>query len=93
MVGGGALNEPLCRWTADAAGLPVLVGPVEATAVGNLVGQAIALGELGSLDDAREVVRASFDPVVYEPSPSAAWPEALERFEHLANGRREEVLA
>jgi rhamnulokinase len=93
MVGGGALNEPLCRWTADAAGLPVLVGPVEATAVGNLVGQAIALGELGSLDDAREVVRASFDPAVYEPSPSAAWPEALERFEHLANGRREQVLA
>jgi rhamnulokinase len=93
MVGGGALNEPLCRWTADAAGLPVLVGPVEATAVGNLAAQAIALGELASLDDAREVVRASFDPAVCEPSTSAAWLEAVERFEHLANGRREQVLA
>jgi rhamnulokinase len=95
IVGGGALNGPLCRWTADAAGLPVLVGPVEATAVGNLVAQAIALGELGSLDDARAVVRASFELTVYEPSSSTAWLEATERFESLsgANGRREEVHA
>ena len=93
IVGGGALNEPLCRWTADAAGLPVLVGPVEATAVGNLIAQAIALGELGSLEEAREVVRASFDLPVYEPSLSAAWLEAVERFQHLTNGQREEVPA
>ena len=95
IVGGGALNRPLCRWTAEAAGLPVLVGPVEATAVGNLVGQAIALGELGSLDEGREVVRSSFAPDVHEPSPTAAWLEATERFEQLsdANGPREEALA
>ncbi len=95
IVGGGALNRPLCRWTAEAAGLPVLVGPVEATAVGNLVGQAIALGELGSLEEGREVVRSSFAPAVHEPSPTAAWLEATERFERLseANGRREEALA
>jgi rhamnulokinase len=83
VVGGGSLNRPLCRWTADAAGLPVLAGPVEATAVGNLVAQAIALGELGSVDEAREIVRASFEPAVCEPSPSAAWLEAVERFEEL----------
>jgi rhamnulokinase len=95
IVGGGALNRPLCRWTAEAAGLPVLVGPVEATAVGNLVAQAIALGELGSLEEAREVVRASFAPTAYEPSPSSAWLEAAERFEGLSeqNGQREEVWA
>jgi rhamnulokinase len=83
IVGGGALNVPLCRWTADAAGLPVLAGPVEATAVGNLVTQAIALGELGSLEEAREVVRASFEPDVWEPSSSTAWLEATERFADL----------
>jgi rhamnulokinase len=95
IVGGGAQNGPLCRWTAEAAGLPVLVGPVEATAVGNLAAQAIALGELGSLEEAREVVRASFAPAVYEPSPSSAWLEATERFESLSepNGQREEVWA
>ena len=46
VVGGGAQNELLCRWTANAAGRPVLAGPVEAAAIGNLVVQAIALGEL-----------------------------------------------
>ena len=60
VVGGGARNELLCRWTAEAAGVPVLAGPEEATVIGNLLVQAIALGELGSLADAREVVRRSF---------------------------------
>ena len=60
IVGGGARNELLCRWTAAAAGLPVLAGPEEATLLGNLLVQAIALGEIGSVAEAREVVRASF---------------------------------
>jgi|GEM_PF-6040813 len=46
--------------------------------------QAIALGELSSLDDAREVVSASFQPKVYEPQQSAAWQEARERFDEIA---------
>jgi rhamnulokinase len=83
VVGGGARNELLCRFTADATGLPVLAGPEEATAVGNLLVQALALGELGSLADAREVVRRSFEPALYEPRPSAAWQEARERFAAL----------
>ena len=75
VVGGGARNEPLCRWTAAAAGpAGASPGPVEATVVGNLLVQAIALGELGSLEEAREVVRASFEPASYEPEdePSLA---------------------
>jgi rhamnulokinase len=80
IVGGGARNELLCRWTADATRLPVLAGPDEATVIGNLVVQALALGELGSLGDAREVVRASFSPVLYEPRDSAAWDDAYAEF-------------
>jgi rhamnulokinase len=83
VVGGGARNEPLCRWTASASELPVLAGPEEATLLGNLLVQAIALGELGSLAEAREVVRASFAPRVHEPEPSSRWREARVRFAAL----------
>jgi rhamnulokinase len=95
IVGGGALNTLLCQWTADATALPVLAGPAEATAIGNLAVQAMALGELGSLDEARQVIRASFEPRVHEPSPSTAWLEAAERFAQMATsgGPRQEVNA
>jgi rhamnulokinase len=83
IVGGGARNELLCRWTANAAQLQVLAGPEEATVVGNLVVQAIALGQLGSPAEARDVVRASFRPVAYEPVEAAAWSEAADRFEEV----------
>ena len=87
MVGGGARNELLCRWTAEAAGLPVVAGPEEATLVGNLLVQAMALGELASLEEARDVVRASFVPVTYEPSFAPAWVEARDRFAELLTTR------
>jgi rhamnulokinase len=81
LVGGGARNELLCRWTAGAAGLPVLAGPEEATLLGNLLVQAMALGEISSLAEGREVVRASVAPTAYDPQDTAAWQEARERFE------------
>jgi rhamnulokinase len=80
VVGGGARNELLCRWTAAAAGVPVEAGPEEATLVGNLLVQAIALGEIGSVAEARGVVAASFAPTTYEPERSPAWDEARARF-------------
>ena len=69
IVGGGAANGLLCQLTADVTGRPVLAGPVEATAIGNLLVQAWATGELGSLADLRAVVRRSTPPQVYEPRP------------------------
>ena len=95
VVGGGARNERLCRWTAEAAAMPVVAGPAEATEIGNLAVQAIALGELTSLDDARSVIRASFEPSVYEPQGSPAWREARERFDRIVSDAqaREEVGA
>ena len=86
VVGGGARNELLCGWTANAAELPVAAGPVEAAVVGNLSVQAIALGELGSVDEARRLVRDSFEPTVHEPEPSSAWAEARGRFHDLTTG-------
>ena len=84
IVGGGSRNALLCRFTADAAGLPVVAGPEEATLLGNLLVQAIALGEIGSLAEGREVVRRSFAATVHEPVASPAWDEARQRFTELA---------
>jgi rhamnulokinase len=68
VIGGGVRNALLCRLTADIVGRPVLAGPVEATALGNVLVQARAVGELGSLSDMRAVAAASADPAVYEPA-------------------------
>lgn len=67
LVGSGASSEALCRLVADFAGRPVLAGPVEATAVGNLLVQAMADGRVGSLTELREVVRRSFRPRAFPP--------------------------
>jgi rhamnulokinase len=68
IVGGGSLNELLCRRTADRAGLPVLAGPVEATALGNVLVQARALGAVtGSLEALRDLVARTHPPRRYEP--------------------------
>ena len=80
VVGGGARNELLCRWTADAAGLPVLAGPEEATLLGNMLVQAMALGEISSLAEGRELIAASVAPTAYEPQETSKWQEAKERF-------------
>jgi len=73
MVGGGARNELLCQLTADAAEMPVLAGPVEATALGNVLVQARASGVIeGGLEVLRELVRATQDIRRYEPGPALA---------------------
>jgi rhamnulokinase len=71
VIGGGARNELLCRLTADLLGRPVLAGPVEATALGNVLVQARAVGEVGSLAEMRAVAAASAVPVVHEPAGGA----------------------
>ncbi|NLX37489.1 MAG: rhamnulokinase [Chloroflexi bacterium] len=83
VVGGGSQNRLLCQLTADATQRVVVAGPVEATATGNVLLQAISRGELASLQEAREVVRASFDLTTYHPGPAAPWDDAYERFLHL----------
>ncbi len=68
LVGGGSQNTLLCQLTADATGLPVLAGPVEATAIGNVLVQARAQGLVtGDLEALRALVVAAFPVVRYEP--------------------------
>jgi rhamnulokinase len=80
VVGGGARNQTLCQFTADATGTLVIAGPIEATAIGNIAVQAIASGLIESISEARVVVRRSFNVITYEPQNSAGWDEAYERF-------------
>ena len=79
IVGGGTQNRLLSQFTADAIGRPVITGPIEATAAGNMIMQAMALGHLASLEEGRQVVRNSFDVTTYEPVSRTGWDEAYAR--------------
>lgn len=85
IIGGGSRNALLCRFTADATGLPVVAGPAEATAAGNLMMQALALGHVRSLAGMRDVIRGSFSLQSYEPGEAEAWDEAYERFQKIVS--------
>jgi len=83
VVGGGTQNRSLCQATADACGRAVVAGPVEATATGNLMMQAIASDDVSNSVEARDVIRRSFPTNVYEPRTSERWDAAYERFVDL----------
>jgi rhamnulokinase len=80
IVGGGSQNELLNQMTADACGRAVVAGPVEATAIGNMLVTAMATGDVKSLEDVREIVRRSFDVKRYEPRETGPWDEAYLRY-------------
>jgi len=80
IVGGGTQNTLLSQFAADAMQRQVISGPVEATAIGSIMIQAIAAGEVGSLAEAREIIAASFPTTRYDPGPATGWDEAYERY-------------
>jgi rhamnulokinase len=80
VVGGGSQNAVLCQFTADACDRPVQAGPVEATALGNVLVQALGLGLVGSLAEGRDLVRRSFDVITYTPRHPDRWHEPYRRF-------------
>ena len=88
IVGGGAQNKLLSQMAADATGRRVVTGPIEATALGNVMMQAVALGDVANIAQAREVIRASFAVDEFTPQNTAAWDEAYPRFEALLNSDR-----
>jgi rhamnulokinase len=85
IVGGGTQNKLLCQMAADATGRRVVAGPVEATAIGNVMMQAVASGAIGSIAEARDVIRHSFDVEEYTPQATQPWDDAFGRFQSLVN--------
>jgi rhamnulokinase len=87
VVGGGSQNEMLCQFTADASGREVIAGPVEATALGNIMVQAIATGQLSDLAAGREALSSSVVMRSYRPARQTEkeWASAFERLKRLAS--------
>jgi rhamnulokinase len=85
VVGGGGKNELLCQMTADATGRRVVVGPYEATALGNALVQAMAAGDVADLTDLRKIVARSFELKTFQPTGVEAWNAAAERFAAVCN--------
>jgi rhamnulokinase len=83
IVGGGTRNRLLCQLAADATGRTVEAGPVEATAAASIVMQAMASGRVGSLREARDLVRRSFEVARFEPRANPALDDALARLRRL----------
>lgn len=80
IVGGGSRNALLAQFTADATSLPVMAGPAEATIIGNILLQAVALGRLDSPDEARRLAASCSALRQYDPHPSTAWDDAYAIF-------------
>lgn len=83
IVGGGTQNKLLSQFAADATGKHVITGPIEATALGNVLMQMLALGHIDSLAQGRQVIRQSFDVLTFEPQTKTAWDDAYGRFVNL----------
>ena len=80
IIGGGSRNRLLNQLTADATGRTVIAGPVEATAIGNILVQAQATGQISSLAEGREIIRNTFDVTIFEPHLTASWEDAYARY-------------
>jgi len=80
IIGGGSRNTLLNQFTANAIHLPVLAGPAEATALGNILVQMVAMGDLASLEEARQLVCSSFQLANYLPQDGDVWEEQYQRF-------------
>ena len=85
MVGGGIHNKLLCQLTANACGVPVHAGADQCTALGNALGQALALGILKDRDEIRQVMRDSFETVTYRPQDQDAWRDKRESYRRLCS--------
>ncbi len=83
IVGGGSQNRLLCQMTADACQRQVIAGPVEATAIGNILMQQVGFGRISSIAQARQMLRAETALNIYEPNVTNCWDHAFERFQSL----------
>ena len=80
LLGGGTKDSFLCQMTADSLDMPVIAGPTEATALGNIILQFIALGDIADVDAGREIIKAQENLKEYKPVNSAEFEEAYQKF-------------
>ncbi len=83
LLGGGTKDSFLCQMTADSLGIPVIAGPTEATAIGNIMLQLIALGEIKDINEGRKLVRKSEKFKIYTPQEHNKWLEGYEKYEKI----------
>jgi rhamnulokinase len=81
MIGGGSQNALLCQFTANSIARPVWAGPQEASAIGNILVQYMALGQIGTLQEARSIVKQSFPIITFEPEDSNVWNDGYAIFQ------------
>ena len=80
MIGGGIQSKLLCRMAAGANGRKVIAGPVEATALGNIAVQMMAMGEIRDVKEARHIIAESETTYEYLPQDTEKWDAAYEKF-------------
>ena len=85
IIGGGSLNKYLNQFTANATGATVLAGPQEGTAIGNIMLQAKAAGQVKDIWEMRQIIANSLDLVKYEPTDKATWDQAYEKYLKVTN--------
>lgn len=86
IVGGGCKNTVLSQYTSDVLNRPVTAGPIEATAIGNVISQLIAIKEIDDVIQAREIVKRSFPTEEYAPESASLWDEAYGRYKGIISG-------
>jgi len=89
VIGGGSKNPLLNQWTSNAIGIPVIAGPSEATAYGNIMIQAKASGSVKSLQEMRQIIRDSIQLEEFLPQNNAEWEKAYEKFEGIVEKEQE----
>ena len=85
VIGGGSLNRYLNQFTADSLGVSVLAGPQEGTAIGNIMLQAKAAGQVSDIWEMRRIIARSIDLVAYEPTAGTTWDEAYDKYLNITN--------
>ncbi len=83
VIGGGSLNAYLMQMTADSCGIPVVTGPVEGTAIGNIMLQAKAANLVGDIWQMRELIAGSIETKNYQPKDREIWDKAYEKYLEL----------
>lgn len=83
IIGGGSNNELLCQYAANATNLPVYAGPTEATAIGNIMMQAKALGAVSTLEEIRQIIFHSFETRVFSPVDAETWDNQYQKFKNI----------